>query len=153
MTFQHFALFWSFLFYETLFQEFHFGFKPVVQNQQHLNALAFTDCKRPPISDISDINHKWHNCNLFTGMSHKKHSTLEIQTWELMPVDLTCCWASDTKTIFSNRENKYFHNWQFSRLINALHVGLTSRCMRHVKLPYNCAAYLLEHGTDALLVH
>ncbi len=39
-------------------RNFIFGFKPVVQNQQHLNALAFTDCKRPPISDISDINHK-----------------------------------------------------------------------------------------------
>lgn len=32
-----------------IWQEFHFGFKPVVQNQQHLTALAFPDCKRPPI--------------------------------------------------------------------------------------------------------
>ncbi len=32
-----------------IWQEFHFGFMPVVQNQQHLNALVFPDCKHPPI--------------------------------------------------------------------------------------------------------
>lgn len=30
-------------------QEFHFSFKPVVQNQQHLYMLAFSDYKRAPI--------------------------------------------------------------------------------------------------------